>query len=47
MLAFWPNPLKELWLIVAVALPIAWVEWTLFSVRRKLAVSQWPRPLYL
>jgi len=46
LLAVWPDPLKQSWLLVAVAWPIVWVEWTLFSVRRKLAVDQWPRPLY-
>jgi hypothetical protein len=44
--AVWPDPFKESWLLVAVAWPIVWIEWTLFSVRRKLAVAQWPRPLY-
>jgi hypothetical protein len=47
MLAVWPDLLKQSWLLVAVGWPIVWVEWTLFSVRRKLAVAQWPRPLYL
>ena len=45
--AVWPDLLKESWLLVAVAWPIVWVEWTLCSVRRKLAVTQWSRPLYL
>ena len=47
LLAFWPDFLKQSWLFAAVAWPIVWVEWTLASVRRKLAVAQWPRPLYL
>ena len=47
LLAFWPDLLKQSWLLAAVAWPIIWVEWTLFSVRRKLAVANWPRPLYL
>ena len=47
LLAFSPDLLKQSWLLAAVAWPIVWVEWTLFSVRRKLAVAQWPRPLYL
>ena len=46
LLAVWPDLLKESWLLVAVAWPIVWIEWKLFSVRRKLAVAQWPRPLY-
>ena len=47
LLAVWPDLRKESWLLVAVGWPIVWVEWTLFSVRRKLAVGDWPRPLYL
>ena len=47
LLAVWPDLRNQSWLLVAVAWPIVWVEWTLFSVRRKLAVAQWPRPLYL
>jgi len=47
MLAVWPDFRKQLWLLVAVGWPIVWVEWMLFSVRRKLAVADWPRPLYL
>ena len=47
LLAVWPDPLKQAWLLAAVAWPIVWVEWTLSSVRRKLAVGHWPRPLYL
>jgi hypothetical protein len=47
LFAVWPDPLKQSWLLVAIVWPIVWVEWTLYSVRRKLAVAQWPRPLYL
>jgi hypothetical protein len=47
LFAVWPDPLKQSWFLVAIAWPIVWVEWTLYSVRRKLAVAQWPRPLYL
>jgi hypothetical protein len=47
LLAVWPDFFKLSWLLLATAWPIVWVEWTLFSVRRKLAVAQWPRPLYL
>ena len=45
--AVWPDVLKQSWLLVALAWPIIWVEWTHSSVRRKLAVAQWPGPLYL
>ena len=47
LLAAWPDLLKQSWMLVAVGWPIVWVEWTLFSVRRKLAIADWPRPLYL
>ncbi len=47
LFAVWPDPLKQSWLLVATAWPIVWVEWTLYSVRRKLAVAQWPGPLYI
>ena len=47
VLAFWPDILKESWLLASCALPIAWVEWTLFSARRKLPVAEWPKQLYL
>jgi hypothetical protein len=47
MLASWPDFRSQMWMLVAIAWPIVWVEWTLFSVRRKLAVEDWPRPLYL
>ena len=47
LLAIWPDFHNQSWLLFAVAWPIVWVEWTLFSVRRKLAVANWPRPLYL
>ncbi len=47
MLAVWPDLRQQSWLLVAVGWPIVWVEWTLVSVRRKLAIEDWPRPLYL
>ena len=47
LFAVWPDPLRQSWFLVAIAWPIVWVEWTLYSVRRKLAVAQWPGPLYL
>jgi hypothetical protein len=47
ILAIWPEFGRQSWMLVAVAWPIVWVDWTLFSVRRKLAIALWPRPLYL
>ena len=47
LLASWPDFHKQSWMLIPVAWPIVWVEWTLFSVRRKLAIADWPRPLYL
>jgi hypothetical protein len=47
ILAIWPEFSRQSWMLVAVAWPIVWVDWTLFSVRRKLAIALWPRPLYL
>ena len=39
--------LNSPWLLIACLWPIAWVEWTRFSIRRKLPVSEWPKQLYL
>ena len=47
LLSTWPDFYKQSWMLFAVAWPIVWVEWTLFSVRRKLAIANWPRPLYI
>ena len=47
LLAAWPDFHKQSWMLIAIAWPILWIEWTLFSVRRKLAIANWPRPLYL
>jgi hypothetical protein len=35
------------WLFFACLWPLAWVEWTRGSIRRKLPIAQWPRQLYL
>ena len=35
------------WLFFACLWPLAWVEWTRASIRRKLPVAEWPRQLYL
>jgi hypothetical protein len=47
ILPLWPDIMKMSWLLVACAWPIAWVEWTLSSLRRKLPATNWPTPLYL
>ena len=35
------------WLFFSCLWPLAWVEWTRASIRRKLPVSEWPPQLYL
>jgi hypothetical protein len=35
------------WLLIACLWPVAQVEWTRISIRRKLPVAKWPRQLYL
>ncbi|HEX3743746.1 MAG TPA: hypothetical protein VHW09_07445 [Bryobacteraceae bacterium] len=47
LLAFWPDIRQFSWLLIACLWPIAWVEWTRVSLRRKLPVAQWPKHLYL
>jgi len=47
ILAFGAEALKFSWLLIACLWPVAWVEWTRISIRRKLPVSRWPRQLYL
>ena len=46
ILPLWPDVVKMSWLLIACAWPVAWVEWTLSSLRRKLPPAQWPPPLY-
>jgi uncharacterized membrane protein len=50
----WVFLLLTLWLALkltplffACLWPLAWVEWTRASIRRKLPVAEWPRQLYL
>ena len=47
VLAFGPRALKWSWLLTSCLWPMAWVEWTRLSIRRKLPVSKWPKQLYL
>ena len=46
-LAFAPLGLKWFWLLLCCLWPMAWIEWTRISIRRKLPPAQWPKPLYL
>ena len=46
-LIYGPELLKWSWLLFSSLWPIAWVEWTRNSIRRKLPVAKWPRQLYL
>jgi hypothetical protein len=46
-LAFGPDVLKWSWLLFSCLWPMAWIEWTRVSIRRKLPVAEWPRHLYL
>jgi hypothetical protein len=47
VLAFGPDALKSFWLLASCLWPIAWIEWTRVSIRRKLRVTEWPKQLYL
>ena len=47
IMAVWPDILKQSWLLASCAWPLAWIEWTMYSLRRKLPVSEWPKQLYL
>jgi hypothetical protein len=46
VLAFGPKALKWSWLLTSCLWPMAWVEWTRMSIRRKLPVAKWPKQLY-
>jgi hypothetical protein len=45
-LAFGSDALKWSWLLFSCLWPMAWIEWTRVSVRRKLPVAEWPKALY-
>lgn len=47
VLAFGPDALKMSWLLFSCLWPMAWIEWTRISIRRKLRVAEWPKQLYL
>ena len=42
-----PLGWRESWLGLSCLWVIVWIEWTRFSIRRKLPVGQWPRQLHL
>jgi hypothetical protein len=46
-LAFGSDALRWSWLLFSCLWPLAWIEWTRVSVRRKLPVAEWPKALYL
>jgi hypothetical protein len=46
-LAFGADALKYSWLLASCLWIPVWTEWTRFSIRRKLPVTEWPRQLYL
>ena len=46
-LAFGPDALQWSWLLASCLWPMAWIEWTRLSIRRKLPVAKWPKQLYL
>ncbi len=47
VLAFGPDALRWSWLLFSCLWPVAWIEWTRMSIRRKLPVAEWPKNLYL
>jgi hypothetical protein len=47
LLAFGADALKWSWLLASSLWPMAWIEWTHVSIRRKLPVAEWPKALYL
>jgi len=46
-MCFGPDVLRWSWLLISCLWPVAWIEWTRASIRRKLPVTKWPRQLYL
>ena len=46
-LAFGSRSTNASWLLFSCLWPMAWIEWTRFSIRRKLPVANWPKHLYL
>jgi hypothetical protein len=46
VVAFGSSALKWSWLLTSCLWPMAWVEGTRMSIRRKLPVAKWPKQLY-
>jgi hypothetical protein len=42
-----PDTRNSFWLLLSCLWPVAWIEFTRASIRRKLAASDWPKHLYL
>jgi len=47
VLPFGTDALRWSWLVFSCLWPVAWIEWTRMSIRRKLPVAEWPKNLYL
>lgn len=47
VLPFGADALHWSWLLLSCLWPIAWIEWTRMSIRRKLPAAEWPKNLYL
>jgi hypothetical protein len=47
VLTLGPDALQWSWLLISSLWPLAWIEWTRVSIRRKLPVAAWPKQLYL
>jgi hypothetical protein len=47
LLVFGADAIQWSWLLILCLWPMAWMEWTRVSIRRKLPVAQWPKSLYL
>jgi hypothetical protein len=48
LLALSMKGMKDSWIMMlSCGWPLLWVEWTLFSLRRKLPVARWPKQLFL
>jgi hypothetical protein len=47
LLAFGPDALRWSWLLISCLWPMACMEWTRMTIRRKLPVAEWPKHLYL
>ena len=45
--AFAPHTLQWSWLMISSMWPMVSIEWTRFSIRRKLPVAEWPKQLFL